>query len=459
LISKRSSFSCYTIGKHNKREGMQTPLDWEAEQTNMLNTVSLHAVNSSKFSQQFVKPLYDSYCFSNIPQTIEYLLTGEGKSGLPLDVFGNFPTKYDRVILFFVDAFGWRFFEQYAEKYEFLKIMLNQGVVSKMTSLFPSTTAAHTTCIHTGLNPGQSGVYEWNYYEPLVDDIITPLFFSYARDKGRDTLKQAPFPPEAYYPSQTLYHKLKTKGVVSYIFQHQAYTPSTYSDCVFKGAHIVPYKSLADVLGRLTEIVLAQKAPPYYYYVYFDRIDTMCHLNGPNSTRLEKEVETFATLMEQLFYQKMRGKVKNTLLIITADHGQVEVDPQTTFYLNQRAGDIAQFLQKNQKGRLLAPAGSARDMFLHIQTEHLDETLAYLQKQLEGKAEVYRTTDLIAQHFFGSQEPSETFLGRVGNAVILPYANETTWWYEEGIFDMHFLGHHGGLTPQEMEIPFMVLPL
>ncbi len=459
MISKRSSISCYTIGKHNKRDGMQTPLDWEAEQTNMLNTVSLHAVNSSKFSQQFVKPLYDSYCFSNIPQTIEYLLTGEGKSGLPLDVFGNFPTQYDRVILFFVDAFGWRFFEQYAEKYEFLKIMLNQGVISKMTSQFPSTTAAHTTCMHTGLNPGQSGVYEWNYYEPLVDDIITPLFFSYARDKGRDTLKQAPFPPEAYYPSQTLYQKLKTKGVVSYIFQHQAYTPSTYSDCVFKGAHIVPYKSLADVLGRLTEIVLAQKAPPYYYYVYFDRIDTMCHLYGPNSTRLEKEVEAFATLMEQLFYQKMRGKVKNTLLIITADHGQVEVDPHTTFYLNQRAGDIAQFLQKNQRGRLLAPAGSARDMFLHIQTEHLDETLAYLQKQLEGKAEVYRTTDLIAQHFFGSQEPSETFLSRVGNAVILPYANETTWWYEEGIFDMHFLGHHGGLTPQEMEIPFMVLPL
>jgi predicted AlkP superfamily pyrophosphatase or phosphodiesterase len=438
---------------------MQTPLDREAEQTNMLNTVSLQAVNSSKFSQQFVKPLYDSYCFSNIPQTIEYLLTGEGKSGLPLDVFGNFPTQYDRVILFFIDAFGWRFFEQYAEKYEFLKIMLNQGVISKMTSQFPSTTAAHTTCMHTGLNPGQSGVYEWNYYEPLVDDIITPLFFSYARDKERDTLKQAPFPPEAYYPSQTLYQKLKTKGVVSYIFQHQAYTPSTYSDCVFKGAHIVPYKSLADVLGRLTEIIPAQKAPPYYYYVYFDRIDTMCHLHGPNSARLEKEVEAFATLMEQLFYQKIRGKVKNTLLIITADHGQVEVDPQTTFYLNQRAGEIAQFLQTNQRGKLLTPAGSARDMFLHIQTEHLDETLAYLQKQLEGKAEVYRTTDLIAQHFFGSQEPSETFLSRVGNAVILPYANETTWWYEEGIFDMHFLGHHGGLTPQEMEIPFMVLPL
>ena len=85
----------------------------------MLNIPSLDAVNNAKFSQRFVKPLYDSYCFSNIPQTIESLLTGEGQSTLPTDVFGNLPTKYSKVILFFVDAFGWRFFERYAEKYEF----------------------------------------------------------------------------------------------------------------------------------------------------------------------------------------------------------------------------------------------------------------------------------------------------------------------------------------------------
>src|SRR5438046_5084031 len=171
----------------------------------MLNTTSLNAVNSSTFLQQSVKPLYDSYCFSNIPQTIEFLLTGEGQSGLPLDVFGSLPTRYDKVILFFVDAFGWRFFERYAEKYEFLKTMLAHGVVSKMTSQFPSTTAAHATCIHTGLNVGQSGVYEWNYYEPMVDEIISPLLFSYAGDKERNTLKRSPFPPEAFSSRNAFY--------------------------------------------------------------------------------------------------------------------------------------------------------------------------------------------------------------------------------------------------------------
>src|SRR5207247_5901506 len=120
--------------------------------SHMLNTTSLNAVSSSTFSQQSVKPLYNSYCFSNIPQTIEFLLTGEGQSALPLDVFGNLPTRYDRVILFFVDAFGWRFFERYAEKYEALGITLKHAVVSRITLHFPSTTAAHPTCIHTGVD-------------------------------------------------------------------------------------------------------------------------------------------------------------------------------------------------------------------------------------------------------------------------------------------------------------------
>src|SRR5215472_9982648 len=109
----------------------------------MLNSSSLNAVNGAKFSQRFVKPLYDSYCFAALPQTIEFLLTGEGYISLPHDTFGSLPISYNKVILVFFDAFGWRFFERYAEKYELLQMILKHGIVSKMTSQFPSTTAAH----------------------------------------------------------------------------------------------------------------------------------------------------------------------------------------------------------------------------------------------------------------------------------------------------------------------------
>ncbi len=425
----------------------------------MLNSGSLNAVNGAQFSQGFVKPLYDSYCFAALPQTIEFMLTGDGDSALPRDAFGHLPTRYNKVILFFVDAFGWRFFKQYADKYPFLKTALRSGVVSKMTSQFPSTTAAHVTCMHTGQDVGQSGVYEWNYYEPLVDEMITPLLFAFAGDKERDTLKRAGIPSEAFFPRQTFYQQLQTRGIASYVFQSEAYTPSTYSDVVYKGAKLIPFKRLPEALANLVELVIADTAPIAYYLLYYDKIDAICHTYGPNSHQFEETVDVFLRMMDELFYKKLAGKVDQTLLVLTADHGQVEVDPRRTCYLNKQVANIDQYLQTNRRGKPLVPAGSARDMFLHVKEERLGETVSLLQKHLAGRAEVYLSEQLVAQRFFGSSPPSKEFLTRVGNVVILPYQHETVWWYEGGKFEMHFQGHHGGLTPEEMEIPLLLLAL
>ena len=42
---------------------------------------------------------------------------------------------------------------------------------------------------------------------------------------------------------------------------------------------------------------------------------------------------------------------------------------------------------------------------------------------------------------------------------MLPYDGESAYWYEEGRFDMHYFGHHGGLTPPEMDTGEYLLPL
>jgi len=99
---------------------------------------------------------------------------------------------------------------------------------------------------------------------------------------------------------------------------------------------------------------------------------------------------------------------------------------------------------------MLVPAGSARDMFLYIQDGMLDEAESFLAQRLEGRADVVRTETLIAEGFFGP-EVSTRFRERVGNLVVLPYRYESVWWYEKGKFEQRFYGHHGGLTPQEME--------
>jgi predicted AlkP superfamily pyrophosphatase or phosphodiesterase len=197
-------------------------------------------------------------------------------------------------------------------------------------------------------------------------------------------------------------------------------------------------------------LLLEKQTKPAYIHLYFDKIDTLCHEYGPNSPQTEAEIETFLLMMEYYFDRIFKGK--RILFLMTADHGASEVDPQTTIYLNTnpRFAGFERFVKTNLRGQLLIPAGSARDMFLYIWEDLLDEAQSFLATRLEGKADVMKTDSLIRDGYFGT-EISYRFRERMGNLVILPYRYESVWWYEKDKFEQRFYGHHGGLTPQEME--------
>jgi predicted AlkP superfamily pyrophosphatase or phosphodiesterase len=431
----------------------------------MINQESLQIVAEAHFGPGFVKPRYTDYGFARIPPTITRLLTGLGPAGLPPGILHGLPQRYDRVIVFLVDAFGWRFLEQYGEAYPALRRLLDEGVVSKLTSQFPSTTAAHVTCMHTGLPVAESGIYEWHIYEPALGRIITPLLWSFADEKTRDTLLQTGVAPEEVLPTGELYDNLRRSGVRAEIFQPAEYTPSSYTNVVTAGLdddQIHGYRTWPEALIMLRERLLDRRsARPAYYYVYFDKIDTIGHSHGPSSAHFAAEVDHFWTSMERLFFSQFGGRVPETLVVVTADHGQIETDPSTTFYLNREldAGLLARFLKGAQDGSLLVPAGSPRDLFLHIRADYLDEAQAYLAAALEGRAVVMRTSDMIDQGFFGTTRPSQRLLSRIADLVVLPLEGEAVWWYEPGRFVQSLWGHHGGLSPQEMEIPLMCYAL
>ena len=77
-------------------------------------STSYDAVDKSKFGKKFVKPLYDSYCFSNIPMTIQSLLGVTKNTGLPKDVLPE--GRYKKVVFILIDAFGWKFFDKYKSR-------------------------------------------------------------------------------------------------------------------------------------------------------------------------------------------------------------------------------------------------------------------------------------------------------------------------------------------------------
>jgi predicted AlkP superfamily pyrophosphatase or phosphodiesterase len=412
----------------------------------MINEKSLEAVKAAGWSSEFCKPLYESYCFSRIPGTILNLF-GKKSAGLPQDCWVK--DVYHSVVLFVVDGFGWQLLEKYHAKYPFLSRFFRQGIVSKLTSQFPSTTAAHITTLCSGSEVGQTGIYEWFYYEPQLDRVIAPLLYSYAGDKKCGTLHNV-IAPEKIFPDETLFQKLQKEGIASYIFQPKDIAFSIYSNWMFRGSEVKGY----DRFSKSLDSVLRLVERGGLFYVYFGDIDGAGHHHGISSKEFDKAIDECFRALEE-FWEKLNQRNLKVATLLTADHGMTPIDPATTVFLNREIPKLESMIKKGADGRLLTPAGSCRDYFLHIDPGKLDEVKALLTKTLGEKALICETAQLIQDGFFGSKEVSKEFLKRVGNLVILPYDNHSIWWYEKDRFDQKFYAMHGGLTRPEMETIFL----
>ncbi len=388
----------------------------------------------------FIQPRYDQGGFASLPGRIRTLLSG--------------PEPYDAVILILIDGLGWRFYEKFQDS-PFLKRMSRDGQIEKLTSQFPSTTSAHLTTIHTGLSAGQHGIFEWYYWEPQLNSIIAPLLFSFSGTRERDTLKPTGIKPQRIFPKTTLYRELKKLGIGSTVFQHREYTPSTYSRTVFSGAVVRPYRTFPEALVNLGE-TLSRRSSPAYFFMYFDKVDTLSHEYGPESPQVAAEIESLLYNLEASLSRLTSRKGKRTHLLLTADHGHVEVNPLTTVYINrdEHFAGFERYLKTDPQGNPLVPAGSCRDFFLYIREGLVDEAQSFLSKRLEGRAEVHRVEELIQAGYFGP-DISAIFRAHAGDLVILPYQFESVWWYEKDKFEQRYYGHHGGLTRDEMEIPLI----
>ena len=449
----------------------------------MLNRRSVEAVAAAAVGPHEIRPLYGTYCFSRIPWTIEAALTGEpNPRTLPADTLGALADRPDTVVVLFVDAFGWRFFEEFAESTPALARFLRDGIVSKLTSVFPSTTSAHVACLHSGLTPAESGIYEWYQYEPAVGEMIAPLLSSRAGDKGRNGLD---LPPGTLFDGETLHERLAARGVRSVSVTPAEFTPSPFNDAFTRGTVEVPWKGLARGLNALARAVASPAGPePRLIHYYYGGVDRIAHRSGPGSPELRETVRRFFAELERRFFVALLGETEGepgggrseaekagsesppggrpasrTCVVLTADHGMMGHDPARAVYLNRVLPEVERWMERGPGGGPKVPAGSPRDFFLHLREDSFAEALGAIRDALADVAEVRPVGDLVAAGYFGDAPPSRRFLDRVGNAVILPRPGRAVWWYEEGRFESRHPGDHGGLSPEEMEIPFGVLSI
>ena len=399
-----------------------------------------------------MKPDYTGYCLSNVPSTVMSLLgVDPERPKLPDDALGGVETAgVENVVLILCDGLGFAQFRRHGEG-SFFGGLTRKGSVRPMTTVFPSTTAAALTTVSTGLTPQEHGLPEWFVYMEEIGEVIVTLPFTRVGDYGRDTLEPV-LSAKALFDGKTVFQRLKTGGVDCMSFTNRTLANTAYSLVTRAGSEVTPYASSSDLSVSLRHFVETAKGRNFIY-VYWSMVDTIEHIYGPNGDESGVEASIISHALQEGFLERLdKEAAKNTLILLTADHGQLQVEPERTLYMN-RFMKLARNLQRNSQKKRIPPWGSARDSYLLVDEGKLDEVKEYLQRKLEGTATVLKPEEAVAEGLFGINSPSKKFRRRVGNLMILPHDNKTVWYrYKKGeALDLR--GHHGGLTKDEITIP------
>jgi Type I phosphodiesterase / nucleotide pyrophosphatase len=350
-----------------------------------------------------------------------------------------------RVALVLLDAFGWRFVTRHAD-HPLLRRLDAGGQLRPLASQFPATTTAHVTTLHTGLPVGAHGLYEWRVWEPALGDVITPLLFSHAGRRERDTLAGTGLTMAEILPAEpTLYERLAGEGIASVVLGPAAFSPSTYDVAATRGARARPYRELRAGLDSM--LAALGEHERCYAYLYFDGIDTTGHLEGPSSAAFDARVVAALDAVEAAFFGPGAAVPPDTLLVLTADHGQVDVHPSRVDALDRLWPELESTLQRDAHGRPVTPAGSARDVFLHVRPDRVEEAVGALNAALDGHGTAHATADLVAAGRFGEVGPR--LAQRLAAVCVLPAAGRMAWLASAPDVEQVFLGHHGGVHPDE----------
>jgi predicted AlkP superfamily pyrophosphatase or phosphodiesterase len=340
--------------------------------------------------------------FPDVPATVERLLAGGER---------------ERVGVVLLDAFGRRFLERHAD-HPFLRRL----TVTEIATQFPPTTTAHVTTMHTGRPVGEHGLYEWNIYEPALDAVVIPIL--HAGSAGG----ALPIDPATFIDGPTLYERLH---VPSTVLHPSSFSPSTYDGVFTVGSRLQPYATFRDGVDGLFDALERGG----YAYLYWDRIDLMGHLHGPASPEFDAAAVAALDALEAGLRE-----VPGALLLVTADHGQVAVDPARVDYLDELWPELTGLLAQR-------PAGSSRDVFLHTQPGAASVVVAGLSERVD--ADVRLVADMVADGLFGDVGPR--LRERLADVCVLPADGRTAWLRPYAGRPQSFLGHHGGLHRDEVD--------
>ena len=423
----------------------------------MIHKNILNELLKEQRHNDFIHPAYGGSSIAEIPiSVLEFF--GIKADRPTLKATNLKQLKADRLLFFLVDGLGYSHFTRAMPQSPFLTKLAVDGDLYPLTSVFPSTTSAALTTLHSGLTPQEHGLPEWHVYFEEFDSIVATLPFRLMNSLQTDSLTELGGKGTMLYEGPTVYEQLAAHDIPSFMFILEDYAGTVYSSSVHRGSMLLPFRDGPDLMRQLIDKLPGTKGPAYFF-VYWGKIDSIAHQYGPNTPEHLQSIQQFTALVEHEFLTKITPEDANdTLVLLSADHGHVDIKGDELIYLN-RYPIIGDSLERSKNNRLILPSGSPHDVFLYIKPEKLHEVAHFFKSELKNKAEVLLVNDAIKLGLFGINSPSATFKRRIGNLLILPRPGHHVWYEFFPSLPFEMLGIHGGLTQDEMMVPLGVAPL
>ncbi len=424
--------------------------------TQLLPDLHEHKLPGLDLGDDFIYPKYDGQSILNIPATICKLMNIPifGESPLRSEILTPLGDGVQRVILILMDALALHRLQRWINEPQnsatVWKNCIQNGLLAPLTSISPSTTSAALTTLWTGRSPSAHGIlgYEvWLKEYGVVTNMIlhTPATFK----GGIGNLSQAGFKPQTFLPVPTFGPHLRKHGVMPHAFQHHSIAHSGLSQMFMHDVNIHAFETPADLWISLRQQVEGNLDERMYAWTYWGHVDGLSHFHGPEDQRPAAEFSQFSAAFENYFLNQLspEGR-KNTMVILTADHGQIHtpLDPHYSLKNHPELNDMLH----------MQPTGENRLMYLYIRPGKRDAVKQYFESNWPGQFVMTDSEKAIQSGLFGPSPAHPNLFDRSGDLIAVARDNAYLWWAKKDDF---MYGRHGGLHRQEMLVPFLAVRL
>jgi predicted AlkP superfamily pyrophosphatase or phosphodiesterase len=381
-----------------------------------------------------LKPDYNGKSIVNLMSSLIKGLDGKPKYKELKYLSSKEISKYKNVVLLVVDGLGYNYLLRVGRG-----SILKDKLKAKMTSVFPPTTAACITTFITGTAPQQHGITGWFVYLKELG-MITTILRTEPRIGGC-SFSDVNIDSNKIFTEKSLTSKIKVK---SYEIINDAIIKSEYNMTHNRHSKMLGYTNLNDCFNNIKRAI--NEKGKKYIYAYWADLDSFAHEKGMNSKTTYKH---FKEIDKQV--QKLTNfiKGKDTLLIITADHGLIDTTKERTILLRNHS-KLAECLT-------LQFSGESRCAYCYVRPGKLKQFKNYFNKHLKKQFYLMKSEELIRRNFYGLYEPHPKLNERIGDYAIIAKENYAIKDALLGQKEKIHIGNHGGVSADEMYVPLVII--